>query len=231
MGHAEQIQGAVGDGHLRVTYNDVHILIGNRAKQIKAEFDPDLMIAIGGGGFFPARVLRTFLKSPTRKANIPIQAIGLSLYEALPSSVEETIGTEVIRTQWLDFSTLGHAGGIGLLGKRILIVDEVDDSRKTLSYAVTELLKDIEKLTAELSPEEAATHPPTQIAVFVVHNKLIPKLGELPANVAYFSGEDIGPVWVEYPWESPDIQQHDQLAFGEPDREATAPKPVYFGEV
>jgi len=34
-----------------VTYNDVHILIGNRAKQIKAEFDPDLMIAIGGGGF------------------------------------------------------------------------------------------------------------------------------------------------------------------------------------
>ena len=64
---------------------------------------------------------------------------------------------------------------------------------------MTELQKDIAKLTAALSPEEAAALPPTKLGVFVVHNKLIPKLGEIPADVAYFSGEDIGNVWVEYP--------------------------------
>lgn len=42
--------------------------------------------AIGGGGFIPARIARSFLKTGTGqgKRNIPIQAIGLSLYEALP---------------------------------------------------------------------------------------------------------------------------------------------------
>jgi hypothetical protein len=39
--------------------------------------------AIGGGGFIPARIARSFLKD-SNKRNIPIQAIGLSLYEALP---------------------------------------------------------------------------------------------------------------------------------------------------
>jgi hypoxanthine phosphoribosyltransferase len=37
------------------------------------------MIAIGGGGYVPARILRSFLKQPNGP-NIPIQAIGLSLY-------------------------------------------------------------------------------------------------------------------------------------------------------
>lgn len=41
-------------------------------------------LAIGGGGFIPARIIRSFLKVGETKRNIPIQAIGLSLYEALP---------------------------------------------------------------------------------------------------------------------------------------------------
>ena len=54
----------------------------------------------------PSRILssvsqRTFLKSPERKGNIPIHAIGLSLYESLPGMTAEQIGAEVIRTQWL----------------------------------------------------------------------------------------------------------------------------------
>lgn len=59
---------------------------------------------------------------------MPIEAIGLSLYESLPSTTAEQVGTEVVRTQWLDFSTLGAAGAAGMLGKKILIVDEVDDT-------------------------------------------------------------------------------------------------------
>merc|ERR1712225_52910 len=99
---------SVDDGHLRVTYNEIHKLIGAAAERIKNEFNPDLFVAIGGGGFFPARVMRTFCKVGGTK-NIPIQAIGLSLSE-------EQIGKEVGRTQWLDFSTLGKTH---LLGRRV----------------------------------------------------------------------------------------------------------------
>lgn len=45
------------DGKIRVTYAEIHETIGRASVRIKAEFDPDIMIAIGGGGFFPARVL------------------------------------------------------------------------------------------------------------------------------------------------------------------------------
>jgi hypoxanthine phosphoribosyltransferase len=64
--------------------------------------------------------MRTFCKTAGRK-NIPIQAIGLSLYEEMGTedSTQEKLGKEIVRTQWLDFSTLGSRS---LLGRRILIV-------------------------------------------------------------------------------------------------------------
>lgn len=121
------------------------------------------MIAIGGGGYVPARILRSFLKRPGNP-NIPIQAIGLSLYEQLATTndadVEEP-GTKVTRTQWLDLSALGEMGS--LVGKRILIVDEVDDTRTTLEYAVKELEKDVELAREKFGGEKA------QFSVFVLH--------------------------------------------------------------
>ena len=76
---------------------------------------------------FPEFEQRTFIKDPATKRNIPIQAIGLSLYESLPDTTEEMIGSQIVRTQWLGPSK-------ALLGRRALIVDEVDDSRQTLQY-------------------------------------------------------------------------------------------------
>lgn len=128
------------DDHYRITYEDIHLHIAETAKQIRATFSPDLMVAIGGGGFFPARVLRTFLKREGgngKLVNVPIQAIGLSLYEDLgqaekqkesagPSSIGK-MGIEVVRTQWLDAPKREGKDGItgGLLGKNILIVVRV----------------------------------------------------------------------------------------------------------
>ncbi|KAI0072689.1 PRTase-like protein [Panus rudis PR-1116 ss-1] len=193
--------------HLHLTYNDIHKLIEKSAKEIAKSFQPDVFIAIGKEiGFFPARVLRTFLKNPATKRNIPIHAIGLSLYESLPGTTAEQIGNQVIRTQWL-----GPESNNILLGKRVLIVDEVDDSRKTLHYAVSELQKDVEKAIAAL-PEGEREAAKTQFGVFVVHNKLKEKLASLPSNVPYFAGAEVADLWLDYPWEASDIDEHDRLA-------------------
>ncbi|KAG8929177.1 hypoxanthine-guanine phosphoribosyltransferase [Tulasnella sp. 418] len=193
----------MADGHLRATYNEIHTIIGKASEQI-ASFQPDLFVAIGGGGFFPARVLRSFLKHPTTGKNISIQAIGLSLYEELPGVTEEQLGKEVVRTQWL-----GPESRV-LLGRRVLIIDEVDDSRSTLSYAVSELQKDVETQLLAL-PEHERESKRTKFAVFVVHNKLKEKVAQLPPDIPYFAGEEIEDKWFDYPWEAKDIYEHDEL--------------------
>ncbi|RXK38876.1 transferase [Tremella mesenterica] len=211
MGHPEE-PGQM----IRLSYNDIHKAIQKTAVKIKDEFAPTLFIAIGGGGFIPARILRTFCKTTTegKKRNIPIQAVGLTLYESL-GGIEEVAGTEVVRTQWLDFSTLGkNFNHGGLLGRRILVVDEVDDTRKTLIYTIRELQHDIKvQLEAVSDPDEKERlREETKLAIFVVHNKLKPKTAELPPDVQYFSAVDTPDVWLAYPWECDgDIDEHDRL--------------------
>lgn len=142
----------------------VHKLCQEAAPQILADFKPQLMIAIGGGGYVPARILRSFLKQPG-SPNIPIQAIGLSLYEQLAGATDkevEAAGTKVTRTQWLDLTALGEMAN--LVGKRVLIVDEVDDTRTTLEYAVKELQKDVEE-----AREKIGSDLKTEFAIFVLH--------------------------------------------------------------
>ncbi|KAJ9142416.1 Hypoxanthine guanine phosphoribosyltransferase [Pleurostoma richardsiae] len=193
-----------------VTYNDVHKLCQESAPRILADFQPQLMIAIGGGGYVPARILRSFLKKPG-SPNIPIQAIGLSLYEQLPTGDEvEEAGTKVTRTQWLDLTSLGEMSN--LVGKRILIVDEVDDTRTTLEYAVKELEKDVEAARVKLGYEGEKT----VFSIFVLHNKDKPKKGALPSDMLsegrYLAARTVGDCWINYPWEAVDIETHDKLA-------------------
>ena len=47
------------------SYNDIHLVLQELAAKIKnAPVKYDAMIAIGGGGFIPARILRSFLHIP-----------------------------------------------------------------------------------------------------------------------------------------------------------------------
>ncbi|OAA50622.1 xanthine phosphoribosyltransferase 1 [Metarhizium rileyi] len=192
-----------------VTYNDVHKLCQKSADRLLLEFDPQLMIAIGGGGYIPARILRSFLKKPG-SPNIPIQAIGLSLYESLGEDTEvEQIGKKVTRTQWLDLTALGQMEN--LVGKRILIVDEVDDTRTTLEYAVKELEKDVEAARQRMGVDL----PSTEFCIFVLHNKDKPKKGILPHDMIatrYEAALTVGDAWINYPWEALDIDEHDRNA-------------------
>ncbi|RVX67176.1 hypothetical protein B0A52_08610 [Exophiala mesophila] len=190
------------------TYNDVHKLCQDSAPKILQDFQPNLMIAIGGGGYVPARILRSFLKQPGAP-NIPIQAIGLSLYEQLSGSDPvEAPGTKVTRTQWLDLSSLEMSN---LIGKNVLIVDEVDDTRTTLEYAVKELEKDVEEARKQQGRTEK-----TKFSIFVLHNKDKQKKGRLPDDMIndnrYLAAVTVPDVWICYPWEATDIDEHDALA-------------------
>lgn len=109
----------------------------------------------------------------------------------------------VTKTQWLNFG--GSDSLANLAGRNILIVDEVDDTRQTLSYAVQELLRDIEK-------QEQATpgHKPTKLGVFVLHNKIKQKKASLPDEIMknYFACVDMPDTWLAYPWDAIDIEEH-----------------------
>jgi hypoxanthine phosphoribosyltransferase len=56
-----------------VTYNQVHKLCQQSADAILKEFHPNLMIAIGGGGYVPARILRYDLDPPQVTCMQPVR--------------------------------------------------------------------------------------------------------------------------------------------------------------
>lgn len=157
------------------TYDDIHQVIRQLADKIQAsEQHFDVMLAIGGGGFIPARILRSFL-------NIPVYTVTLAYYDVddQPTECPQKI-------QWLDsLSTY-------LQGKRVLVVDEVDDSRVTLEYCLNAL-------------QAEGIH---QLGVAVLHEKIKPKKGQLPAGLPYFSGLIVEDWWINYPWDALDIVAH-----------------------
>lgn len=109
------------------TYDDIHRVIKSLAEKIQASgVKYDAMIAIGGGGFIPARILRCFL-------DIPIYAVTTAYYD---SEYEGKTTEEVKKVQWLD-----PVPDV-LAGKNVLVVDEVDDSRVTLEFVLKELAKE-----------------------------------------------------------------------------------------
>ena len=112
------------DNKLYVSYNTVHKLIAKLAGEIKdSGFDPDVIVAIGSGGFIPARIIKTHL-------NRPIYAVGISYY-----GMDHKHRDTPQRIQWIDEVQEQ------LRGKNVLLIDEVDDTRATLGYCVGELLK------------------------------------------------------------------------------------------
>ncbi|TVQ98129.1 MAG: phosphoribosyltransferase [Spirochaetaceae bacterium] len=162
------------------SYNEIHQTVAELAARItSSDYDPEVIVAIGTGGYIPARIIKTFLK-------LPIYTVGISLYLE-----DHTTLPSPRKIQWIDEVEQK------LEGKRILLVDEVDDSRTTLEYCIRELL----------------AHSPAALSVAVLHNKNKEKRGVIPAEVAhYWAGQELPDAWIKYPWDAVDIVQHDQAA-------------------
>lgn len=100
----------------------------------------------------------------------------------------EKPGTKVTRTQWLDLSSLEMPD---LIGKNVLIVDEVDDTRTTLEYAVRELAKDVEEARKRVGRGDDETAK-TTFSIFVLHVRLLrfACLGAVRLTIETEQGQD-----------------------------------------
>ena len=110
-------------GKIYLSYRQIHETVRKTADAIRTSgFRADVMVAIGSGGFIPARILKTYL-------NRPILTVGISYYgmDNQPKDKPQTI-------QWIDEVERK------LTGRNILLVDEVDDTRVTLEHTLRELL-------------------------------------------------------------------------------------------
>lgn len=163
------------------TYDEIHNSIKRVAHLVK-EFNPDYIVAISGGGLIPARMLRTH-------CNVPILTVSMKLYDDKTHKPKD----KPDYVQWLDDKNEQL-----LIGKRVIIVDEVDDTRTTLYNCVEQFLK--YKLSG--------------IGVFVVHNKLKDKMVDnLQDGVVYIAAEDVLDSWIVYPWDNlEDMEEHNNMA-------------------
>ena len=71
--------------------------------------------------------------------------------------------------------------------KNILIVDEIDDTRKTLGFIIDYFNMNDYNLNS--------------IGIFVVNNKIKNKSYEIPLNCSYFFCENNLDNWIIYPWD------------------------------
>jgi len=162
-----------------VRYVDVHRLVQKVAADIKASgWEPDLIVAIASGGFIPARILKTFVKKD-------VYAVGLRRYSDESGEAPRPVPK---KSQWIDEVERT------LAGKRVLLVDEVDDTRVTLAYCARELLLSGVK----------------EIRVAVLHQKDKPKEASLPDEIeTVYQGAVVPDAWIKYPWDALDIDAHE----------------------
>ncbi len=121
---------------------------------------------------------------------MPILTVGISYYgiDNVPTEKPQTI-------QWIDEVEKK------LAGRRILLVDEVDDTRVTLEY----------------TPQRAPEAQPAGDRGDGAPQQDKAKRGQYPAWVQHvFEGESLDDHWIVYPWDATDIAEHERLAASTP---------------
>ena len=52
------------DNKIFCTYELIHLICKENVNNIISDFNPDIILAIGGGGLIPARILRSGINKP-----------------------------------------------------------------------------------------------------------------------------------------------------------------------
>ena len=149
------------------TYEDIHNLVRKVAKKIKDDnYQPDVMVAVAGGGYIPARILRNEFKKP-------LVGISMNYYNE-----KDEIQEKANIYQWVTEEEVRD--------KKILIIDEVDDTRKTLHYIIENI--------KQLQPKE--------IGIAVLNNKMKTKKPFEVDDIRYYCAEENEDKWIVYPWDN-----------------------------
>lgn len=160
----------------KVTYTEIHDTIQNALHLLENDNRPQFIVSVSGGGDVPARILRTALGAPT----IPIYHVGVRSYSDIHIGEQQK---EVEVYQWIESNTLSEWKQ---QWARILIVDDIIDSTKTIQYVADRLRNE--------------TGPHTQLNVYSLYGKKPPPL--MPFVDSCFIGEKSPKkTWVVMPWE------------------------------
>jgi hypoxanthine phosphoribosyltransferase len=161
-----------------VSYKDIHDLVKEGCERLSKIYSPDFLVGISGGGLMPVRLAKTFFKYYTKK-DIPIYVIGISNYDS-----NNNLLPEPKITQGLDEIVIKS-----IIGKKGLIVDEVDDTRKTLEKACNYLLNIKIK----------------ELKILVMHSKKKEKIGKIPECIQLYYVREVDDVWINYQWDFKEI--------------------------
>jgi uncharacterized protein len=147
-----------------ISFDQVNELINKISKDIKkVEYKPDIIVAIGSGGLIPAKLIK-------KNFDVPIINLGIMYYNDDKKLIKEPIIYQDITKEQIN-------------NKNILLIDEIDDSRSTLKFALQKL----------------NNMKPNDILVSVLHNKKRDKVHVIKEKYIY--GKDVENIWINYPWE------------------------------
>jgi len=102
------------------TWNQIYEMLLCQAQKIKTQnYKPDLIIGIARGGVVPSRILSDLLETPT------LSFIQIEFYTNINQTLQEPTLKQTLTTN--------------VTGKKILLVDDISDTGKSLKLAKTHL--------------------------------------------------------------------------------------------
>jgi hypoxanthine phosphoribosyltransferase len=102
------------------TWNQIYEMLLCQAQKIKTQnYKPDLIVAIARGGVVPARILSDLLETPN------LSFMQIEFYINISQTLQEPILTQTLTTN--------------VTGKKILLIDDISDTGKSLKLAKTHL--------------------------------------------------------------------------------------------
>lgn len=134
-----------------VTWNRFHALARRLARQVRGSgYRPDIIVAIGRGGYMPGRILSDFL----------------GVMDLATFKIEHYAGPRISKTPMIRYPLTADVGGL-----RVLLVDDVSDSGDTFDVAIAHVRsrgEPVELRTAVLHHKTVSHFRPDYFAQRVV---------------------------------------------------------------
>jgi hypothetical protein len=142
------------------TWSQIYDLLINEAKKIVAEnFHPDVVVGVVRGGLIPARIIVDLLENP----------------QLATLQIEHYLSIATAR----DMPTLKQPISVPVSGRKVLIVDDIVDTGKSLRLAIEHL------------KQQGATQTKTATLYYKPCSDLVPDFYERQTSN-----------WVVFPWET-----------------------------